>query len=454
VVCRKTIRFKWSKKRATAVEAGGAAVYGRAMRPTLASLSLGLAVFASGIAFAQERPRMTLLKAKRLLDVRTGTLVSNASVTIEGDAIVSMNVPTDKRPDVTIDLGDVTLLPGLIDVHTHLLANTENGYTKMLYQKSQPYRALEGAANARKTLLAGFTTVRDVENEGSGYADLALRDAIVAGLVDGPSMQVATQGIAAVGQYHPFGVAPDLRGFPTGASMVSGLEDARRAVREQIGHGADLIKVYADWSYPTLTAAELSVVVEEAHRAGRKVASHATVDAAIRNAIEAGVDSIEHGTAPEPATLASMKAKGVVLVPTLSAYERALADATSPAERAELEKYISATRKTVQRARDAGVRMAAGSDASDTKAHGRNASEIVALKNAGLSSIEAIRAATSTAAELMNLQTRIGTIAKGFSADLCAVPGDPLTDVTALERVVFVMKAGRVVRDDTNVAAR
>jgi imidazolonepropionase-like amidohydrolase len=424
------------------------------MRPTLASLSLGLAVFANGIAFAQERPPVTLLKAKRLLDVRTGTLVSNASVTVEGDVIVSMNVPTDKRPDVTIDLGDVTLLPGLIDVHTHLLANTENGYTKMLYQKSQPYRALEGAANARKTLLAGFTTVRDVENEGSGYADLALRDAIAAGLVDGPSMQVATQGIAAVGQYHPFGVAPDLRGFPTGASMVSGLEDARRAVREQIGHGADLIKVYADWSYPTLTVAELSVVVEEAHRAGRKVASHATIDAAIRNAIEAGVDSIEHGTAPEPATLASMKAKGVVLVPTLSAYERALADATNPAERAELEKHISATRKTVQRARDAGVRMAAGSDASDTKAHGRNASELVALKNAGLSSIEAIRASTSTAAELMNLQTRIGTIAPGFAADLCAVPGDPLTDVTALERVVFVMKAGRVVRDDTKIAAR
>jgi imidazolonepropionase-like amidohydrolase len=285
------------------------------------------------IANAQSKPdsqasAAALLKAGRVLDVKTGRYVENAGILIDGDRIkevgpiASVQKHTPKGASV-IDLGSATALPGLIDCHTHLMARIPSGpdgYTVNLATKSQAFRALEGAADARATLEAGFTTVRDLENEGSGYADVALRDAINQGLVEGPRMQVATRAIAAVGQYNPFGVSPDLPDFPTGAEMISGVEDARRAVREQIGHGADLIKVYADWAYPTLTVAEMSVIVEEAHKAGRKVAAHATTVEGIRNAIMAGVDSIEHGHGSDRQNLEMMKAKGVYWVPTMGYY--------------------------------------------------------------------------------------------------------------------------------------
>jgi imidazolonepropionase-like amidohydrolase len=279
-------------------------------------------------------PEIILVKAARLLDVRAGHYIENAAVLIEGDRIKELGPAaqvqshTPKSAKI-IDLHDATVLPGLIDCHTHLMARTApgpDGYLLDLAKKSQAYRALEGAANARITLHAGFTAVRDVENEGSGYADVALRDAINQTLVEGPRMQVATRAIAAVGQYNPFGISPDLPNFPTGAQMVSGAEEARRAVREQIGHGADLIKVYADWQYPTLTLDELRVIVEEAHKLKRKVAAHATTPEGIFNALTAGVDSIEHGHQADRKDLELMKEKGVFLVPTVGvvdhSYER------------------------------------------------------------------------------------------------------------------------------------
>jgi imidazolonepropionase-like amidohydrolase len=328
------------------------------------------------------------------------------------------------------------------------IPNGPDGYILNLATKPEAFRALEGAADARATLEAGFTTVRDVENEGSGYADVALRDAINQGLVEGPRMQVATRAIAAVGQYNPFGVSPDLSEFPTGAQMISGIEEARRAVREQIGHGADLIKVYADWKYPTLTVEEMSVIVEEAHKAGRKVAAHATTAEGQRNAITAGVDSIEHGHGADRQDLEMMKAKGVYWVPTMGYYFYHVNTTNAPATHKYMQEVLQRGRQNVSIARELGVKIANGFDPSSAEDHGQNAHEIIAMTKLGLPPIEAIRAATTNAADLMGWQGKVGLIDAGYYADIIAVSGDPLSDIGELEHVKFVMKGGVVVKND------
>ena len=396
-----------------------------------------------------------------MLDVRTGKYVENAAVWIEGDTIkevgkatdVASHAPKDARK---IDLGRSTLLPGLIDCHTHITARideTQGGYVVNLATKSQAFRALEGAYNARITLNAGFTTIRDVETEGAGYTDVALRDAVEQGLVEGPRMKVATRGIAALGQYEPFGLSPELTNFPTGAQMISGVEDARRAVREQIGHGADLIKVYADWANPTLTVDEMRVIVDEAHKQKLKVAAHANTAEGIRNAVTAGVDSIEHGTGADRENLELMKAKGTFLVPTVGlAY--ALSDpqrvvAMSPKQRKRREAYRQQMQQVIRLAHELGVQMASGFDADSPQTQGKNANELVALTVVGMTPLQAIQAATVKASELIGWQDRIGTIEAGKFADLIAVDGDPISDITTLERVKFVMKGGKVVKEFT-----
>ena len=401
-------------------------------------------------------PAAVLVRAGRLLDVRKGSYIEGGAIWIEGDRIkevgrfaeVQSHAPKDAK---AIDLANATVLPGLIDCHTHLMArfaDTQDGYLLGLATKSQAFRALEGAADARVTLHAGFTTVRDVENEGSGYADVALRDAIQQGLVEGPRMQVATRAIAAVGQYNPFGVSPDLTDFPTGAQMVSGAEDARRAVREQIGHGADLIKVYADWRHPTLTVDEMQVVVQEAHQQGRKVAAHATTPEGIRNAIIAGVDSIEHGHGADRQDLEMMKAKGTYWVPTIGHYFDRVESANSPEARKYMEQTLQRVRQNIATARELNVEIASGFDPASAEGHGKNAHEIIALSKLGLPPIEAIRAATSNAADLMGWRDQVGSIEVGHYADVIAVSGDPVADVTQLEHVKFVMKGGIVVKND------
>ena len=393
------------------------------------------------------------VKARRILDVRSGKFLTDSAVLVEGKLIKSIGIPPGPQAGYKIvDLGDVTLLPGLIDAHTHLMASASDEYAVMLLTQSQATRALEGAANARRTLLAGFTTVRDVENEGSGYADVALRDAIARGLVEGPRMLVATRGIAAVGQYSPFGISPDLPTFPHGAQMVSGVEEARRAVREQIGNGADLIKVYADWEYPTLTLEELRVVVEEAHKAGRRVAAHAMKVQGIRNALDAGVDSIEHGWGADRPTLQLMKEKGVWLVPTLGPLVKFARAPVDEASRQLWQKRLARVQQMVKTAMEVGVKIAAGYDPSERSVHGTNARELVALRDAGLPGLEVIRAATLNASELLGLQDQVGALEAEKSADMIAVSRDPLSDISALEHVTFVMKAGVVVKHEAGQA--
>ena len=397
-----------------------------------------------------------VVRAGQILDVRTGHYLREAAIYIEGDRIKSVGAARTVLAQVpagvtVIDLREATVLPGLIDCHTHMMARIpegDNGYELNLLTKSQAYRALEGAANARATLLAGFTTVRDVENEGSGYADVALRDAINAGLVEGPRMLVATRGIAAVGQYFPFNVNPDLTGFPTGAQMISGAEEARRAVREQIGHGADVIKIYADWSHPTLTVAEMQVIVEEAHTAGLKVAAHATTPGGIRNAVMAGVDSIEHGHKADRAVLQLMKSKGVYLVPTLAVID---ADAAKHPEEFKSPKaaaFLESLQQTMTMAKEIGVKIADGSDPADADSHGQNALELEAMTKHGLTPIEAIRAATISAADLIGWSDKVGAVEVGLLADLVAVNGDPTVDINVLQRPSFVMKGGKVIKNE------
>jgi imidazolonepropionase-like amidohydrolase len=406
---------------------------------------------AEGRALDDAKPARSLaLRAARMLDVRTGTASKDAVILIEGERITAAGSGLSIRPGTqVIDLGAMTVLPGLIDCHTHLMMRLgpEESYSQHLVTRSQAYRALEGAASARQTLRAGFTTVRDVESEGAAYADVALRDAIEAGLVEGPRLLVATRGIAAVGQYNPFGVSPDLTSFPTGAQMVSGVEEARRAVREQMGQGADLIKVYADWEYPTLTPDELRVIVEEAHRQHRKVAAHATTPEGIRNAVAAGVDSIEHGDEADRETLETMKRKGTFLVTTVGVMFALLESAKREEARAWISKRIEALRKTIALARQVGVKIAGGMDASEERLHGKNARQLTALVQLGMPPIEAIRSATLLAAELLGRPDQLGTLEPGRFADLIAVDGDPLTDIRVLERVTLVMKGGVVVSD-------
>jgi imidazolonepropionase-like amidohydrolase len=430
------------------------------MKIPVLMVALGLCASAS----AQSQPGTPrhdsiIVRSARLLDVRKGAYIEKAAVWIEGERVTEVGPASDvishaPKDAKLIDLGGMTVLPGLIDCHTHIMAripDTEEGYILTLATKSQAFRALEGAYDARITLAAGYTAVRDVENEGSGYADVALREAIEQGLADGPRMQVATRGIAAVGQYNPFGVSPDLTSFPTGAQMISGPEEARRAVREQIGNGADLIKVYADWQHPTLTVDEIRVIVEEAHKQDRKVAAHATTPEGIKNAITAGVDSIEHGHGANREDLEMMQAKGTFLVPTIGGidafFDQHKNDPVTPERKKRREVFLEGIQQSIQTARTLGVKIAAGFDASHPEGQGKNAEELVALTRRGMSPLEALRAATTNAAELMGWQDKVGAIEPGHYADLIAVEGDPLADITVLQRVKFVMKGGTVVKD-------
>ena len=432
------------------------------MKPRGSLLALILLIYpALAISQSESTPPVlpsVLVKAGRLLDVRRGSYIENAGIWIEGERIKEVGkfseVQSHAPKAKVIDLGRATVLPGLIDCHTHLMAriaDAENGYTLMVATKSQAFRALDGAFDARLTLNAGFTTVRDVENEGSGYADVALRDAINQGLAPGPRMQVATRGIAAVGQYEPFGVSPDLPDFPTGAQMVSGVEDARRAVREQIGHGADLIKVYADWQHPTLTVDEMRVIVEEAHKQKLKVAAHATTAEGMKNAITAGVDSIEHGFGADRESLDMMKAHGTFLVPTVGVVDAEMElhknDPITSEQRQKRDAFLQGIQQSLQQALSLGVKMASGFDASSPAGQGRNADQLVAMAKRGIPPLEVVRAATLNAAELMGWQDDVGSVETGKYADLVAVDGNPLADIAILQHVEFVMKGGTIVRD-------
>lgn len=434
-------------------------------RTLLAALGALVLCTLSRPARAQEsapppEPTRLAVRAARLLDGKSATPMPNAVVLVEGANIkaVGSNLPIPEGTRV-IDLGDVTLLPGLIDVHSHLLLEVTPTTTSLfdpVARLSTAERALLGAKLGREMLEAGITSVRDLGNSGVS-GDVALRNAINRGWVTGPRLLACTRALAPPGgQFGP--LQPAAQGLIEQEYVtVSGAENARRAVRQAIADGADCIKVIADNGPLQLSPEELRAIVEEAHLQKRKVAVHATHEQSTRNAAEAGADSIEHGYTIADDTLKLMARKHLFLVPTDTTLEQCTGfagAATTERERrlvAGCMRYIPRTQERLRRAVAAGVPLASGSDEYMTRPGmtrgGASLQVLLAYAEAGLKPVDVLRMATVNAAELLGLKDTVGTLEPQKFADLIAVKGDPLKDVGALLRVQFVMKGGQVVRD-------
>ncbi len=415
------------------------------------------------LAFAQEpaAPPATrvIVHAGKFLDVRSGKTLSDQAIVIEGDKIVSVGAfaqASRSAGDRVIDLPGATVLPGLTDAHTHLTGNPQDvGYQELGI--SIPRSALTGAHNARLTLEAGFTTVRNVG--AAGYSDVALRDAINAGDVPGPHMLVSGPPLGITGGHCDENLLPS-EYHVAAEGVADGVESVQHKVRETIKYGADLIKICATGGVLShgdnpqasqYTLEEMKAIVADAHRLGRKVAAHAHGAQGILWASEAGVDSIEHGSYIDDAGIAEMKKNGTYLVPTLYLADWFLANAdrlhVPPEMIAKGREVMPAARKNIAHAFASGVKVAFGTDAA-VYPHGLNAHEFAVMVKLGLSPLQSIQSATINAADLLGWSDRMGAIEPGKWADIIAVDGDPLQNVTTLERVRFVMKSGEVVKND------
>jgi imidazolonepropionase-like amidohydrolase len=407
---------------------------------------------------AQQSGRNVVIHAGHVLDVKTGKVLADQTIVIEDGKIVSVaaSVGTKLLAGVTvIDLPSATVLPGLIDAHTHLTMDPKFGYEEL--GVSIPRAALTGAKNARATLQAGFTTVRNVD--ASGYTDVALRDAINAGDVPGPRMLVSGPALGITGGHADNNLLP-FEYHATNDGVADGVDAVRHMVRQNIKYGADLIKFMAsggvlskgdDPQASQYTLEEMKAIVAEAHRLGRKVAAHAHGAQAILWASEAGVDSIEHGSYIDDAGIAEMKKNGTYLVPTLYLgdwfLENAERNHVPDFYLAKAKAVMPVARKNIAHAFASGVKVAFGTDAA-VYPHGLNAHEFAVMVKLGLTPLQAIQAATINAADLLGWPGKVGSLDPGAWADIVAVDGDPLNDVTTLERVKFVMKGGEVVRNE------
>ena len=408
-----------------------------------------------GTMWAQSAPKTVVIRAGRVLDVKTGKTLTNQTIVIQGDRIASIGADAQVPAGATvINLPNATVLPGLIDAHTHITFNPNFGYSWLAI--SVPREALIGAKNARLTLEAGFTTVRNVG--AKGYADVALRDAINAGDVPGPRMLVSGPALSITGGHCDNNLLP-FDYHATSDGVADGVEAVQHRTREIIKYGADLIKVCATGGvlskgdnpqHSQYTLEEMKAIVADAHRLGRKVAAHAHGAQGILWASEAGVDSIEHGSYIDDAAIAEMKKNGTYLVPTLYLmdwfFENAERIGTPPDLIAKGKEVMPAARKNVARAFAAGVKVGFGTDAA-VYPHGLNAHEFAVMVKLGLTPLQAIQAATINDADLLGWSDKVGTIEPGKFADIVAVDGDPLQDVSTLERVKFVMKGGEVVKN-------
>jgi imidazolonepropionase-like amidohydrolase len=435
-----------------------------AQRAVLAAVSLLLAASTAPAVPAAGAPAVTAVRCGRLIDVKAGRAVAGAVILIENGRITAVGsnvrIPAGAR---VLDLGPATVLPGLIDVHTHLLTNLDPGRADdqlagtMFTRMDPARRALLGAAMAREMLEAGFTAVRDLGNSGTN-GDVALRDAIHQGWVTGPRMVVSTRALSPPGGQYGGLSAVGRSLVALEYAEVTGEGEARRAVRQAIADGATVIKVIVD-AATSLSLDEVKAIVDEAHRNRLKVAAHAIGDEAARIAAEAGVDSIEHAYTVPDDVLRMMAAKKIYLVPTdfpvdflLQLSKAEDTPELAKALREDLEKNAARSRDRLVRARRLGVPVAAGSDeyfAVPGRTRGQSARQIFrAYADAGMQPLDILRAATVDAAGLLGWQDFDGSLEPGKLADLIAVPGDPLADIGALDQVGFVMKGGVVVRDE------
>ncbi len=417
---------------------------------------VGVALFLAAVAMFGNN--IVAIKAGRFIDVKNGHEERNVTIVVEGNKItaVGVNAPVPAGAHV-IDLSNSTVLPGLIDAHTHLLLNgdiTSEEYDAQLLKDSPQYRTILATVNARRALLDGFTTLRDVETEGAYYSDVDVKRAINNGIIPGPRLIVATRALDVTGAYPLLGYAPNVK-VPTGVQTCDGPENCRLAVREQIKYGADWIKVYADRSYylnpdgktlssiPTFTLDEMKAIVDEAHRERHKVAAHTMATQGETIALEAGVDSIEHGYYMSDETLARLKRQNVFYCPTLfvgSYVAKGRAQAGAPI----WEAMINVARDTFGRALKDGVTIVFGTDAGGFPWTENEAKEFPFMVKYGMTPMQAIQSATSVSARALDMGDKIGSIEPGKLADIIAVPGNPLSNISLLEKVSFVMKDGKV----------
>ena len=427
----------------------------------------GFAVFfvvAFTVVCASAQPAgVVVIKAGTLIDGRSSTPSHDKLIVVRGNRIDSV---TDASAAVSagatvIDLSHATVLPGLIDSHTHIFLQgevpSEGGYDANILKYPLAMRAARATVSARRALEQGFTTLRDVETEGAGYGDVGIKEAINGGYIPGPRMYVATRAISTTGGYSLEGYAPELV-MPKGAQIADGPVEMRKAAREQLDHGADWIKVYMthrSWvgkngelaSQPTLTLEELKAVVDEAHGWGKKVACHAYSGIGLQRALDGGCDSIEHGLQMTDAQIAQMVKQGTWYCPTLSVYYTDWGPPdTDEGKRDRLRE--SAHEVSFRKALKAGAKIVFGTDMGGIPWTEPIAQEFPRMVELGMSPMEAIQSATSRAAEMLDATGQIGVIAPGAYADIVAVPGDPLADIKQLGSVQFVMKDGKVYKSE------
>jgi imidazolonepropionase-like amidohydrolase len=405
-----------------------------------------------------------VIRAGRLLDGKSDSPRQNQVIIIRGNRVESVaDAASAKIPDraTVVDLTGATVLPGLIDAHTHIFLQgedpAEGGYDINILKYPAAYRAARATVSARRALDQGFTTLRDVETEGAGYGDVGIKQAIEGGFIPGPRLFVVTRAISTTGGYMLDDYAPELE-VPKGAQIVDGPVEARKAARQQLDHGADWIKVYMthrSWigkngelvSQPTLTVEELKAIVDETHGWGRKVACHAYNGIGLQRALDGGCDSIEHGLDITDAQITQMVKQGTWYCPTLAVYYSDWAPADTPAGQRD-RKRASTHEVSFKKAMAAHVKIVFGTDMGGIPWTEPIAQEFDRMVQLGMSPAEAIRSATSRSAEMLDQSGQIGLIAPGAYADIIAVSGDPIRDIKQLGHVRFVMKDGMVFKNE------